>query len=66
MGQQVLPRRSDRLRGRGNALKAIRNARGCSIPQALDVFADRYELLRRTRPNDFTLSPEEHGRGFYS
>ncbi len=48
------------------ALKAIRDARGCSIPQAIDVFADRYELLRRTRPNDFTLSPEEYGRGFYS
>ncbi|MGW3044898.1 hypothetical protein ACWC9T_33775 [Kitasatospora sp. NPDC001159] len=35
-------------------------------PQALDVFADRYELLRRARPNEFTLSPEEYGRGFYS
>ncbi|MDH6129959.1 hypothetical protein [Kitasatospora sp. GP82] len=49
-----------------HALKTIRDARGYSIPQALDVFADRYELLRRTRPNDFTLSPEEYGRGFHS
>jgi hypothetical protein len=48
------------------ALKAIREARDCTLHEALDVFAERYEELRRDRPNDFTLSREDYGRGFYS
>jgi hypothetical protein len=48
------------------ALKAIREACDCTLHEALDVFAERYEELRRDRPNDFTLSREDYGRGFYS
>ncbi|WP_405950526.1 hypothetical protein OG588_33630 [Streptomyces prunicolor] len=31
-----------------------------------DIFAERYEGLRRDRPDDFDLSRDEYGRGFYS
>jgi hypothetical protein len=48
------------------AIKAIRETLGCTIHDAIDVFAARYEELRRDRPNDFTVGPEEYGRGFYS
>ncbi|ATM24657.1 hypothetical protein SMD44_p10158 (plasmid) [Streptomyces alboflavus] len=48
------------------ALKTIRETRGCTLHQALDVFAQRYEELRRDRPDDFHLSREDYGRGFYS
>ncbi|MEV0742994.1 hypothetical protein AB0I51_45375 [Streptomyces sp. NPDC050549] len=49
-----------------SALAAIREALGCTLHQALDVFAERYEELRRDRPDDFALSRDEYGRGFYS
>ncbi|WP_043667764.1 hypothetical protein [Streptomyces xylophagus] len=48
------------------ALKAIRETSGCTLHEALDVFAQRYEELRRDRPDDFGLSRDEYGRGFYS
>jgi len=48
------------------ALVTIRETLGCTLHQALDVFAERYEELRRDRPDDFTLSRDEYGRGFYS
>jgi hypothetical protein len=48
------------------ALREIRETLGCSIPEAIDVFAARYEKLREERPADFTVGPEEYGRGFYS
>jgi hypothetical protein len=32
----------------------------------LDIFAERYEELRRERPDDFTVPREDYGRGFYS
>ncbi|MGY1503540.1 hypothetical protein ACW4TU_44435 [Streptomyces sp. QTS52] len=48
------------------AIKAIREARVCTLHEALDVFAERYEELRRNRPGDFTMSREDYGRGFYS
>ncbi|MET8099306.1 hypothetical protein ABZV29_22990 [Streptomyces sp. NPDC005236] len=48
------------------ALKTIREALGCTIHEAIDVFAARYEELRRDRPDDFTVGPEEYGQGFYS
>ncbi|MEU8218576.1 hypothetical protein AB0C47_22770 [Micromonospora taraxaci] len=35
------------------AIKAIRQAEVCSLQRAIDVFAERCELLRRTRPDDF-------------
>ncbi|MFG1807777.1 hypothetical protein [Streptomyces sp. NPDC049040] len=46
--------------------KAIREARACTLHEALDVSAERYEELRRDRPDSFAVSPEDHGRGFYS
>ncbi|MBY8880760.1 hypothetical protein [Actinacidiphila acidipaludis] len=48
------------------ALVTIRETLGCSIPEALDVFQIRYDELRRDRPADFTVGPEEYGEGFYS
>jgi hypothetical protein len=48
------------------AIKAIREVRGCTLHEALDVLAGRYEELRRERPDDFTVSIEGYGRGFYS
>jgi hypothetical protein len=48
------------------ALRTIRDTLGCTLHQALDVFAQRYEELRRDRPDDFGLSRDEYGRGFYS
>ncbi|MFJ9148492.1 hypothetical protein ACIRP7_10510 [Streptomyces sp. NPDC102270] len=46
------------------AITAIRETRGCTIHEAIDVFAARYEELRRDRPDDFSVRPEEYGRGF--
>ncbi|MFG2949844.1 hypothetical protein [Streptomyces adustus] len=48
------------------AIIAIREALGCTIHEAIDVFAARYEELRRDRPDDFAVAPDEYGRGFYS
>lgn len=48
------------------ALKTIRETLTCSIPEATAVFAGRYEELRRDRPDEFTVTPENYGRGFYS
>ncbi|MFC4517754.1 MULTISPECIES: hypothetical protein [Streptomyces] len=48
------------------AIKTIREASKCTLHEALDLFAQRYEQLRRERPTDFQLSREEYGRGFHS
>ncbi|WP_331738232.1 hypothetical protein [Embleya sp. NBC_00896] len=48
------------------ALKAIREASGCTLHEALDIFVRRYEELRRDRPDDFHLGREDYGQGFYS
>lgn len=48
------------------ALKTIRDALGCSIHEAIDVFGVRYDELRRDRPDDFTVGPDEYGHGVYS
>jgi len=48
------------------ALKTIREALDCTLHEALDVFSERYEELRRDRPDDFHLSREDYGRDFYS
>ena len=48
------------------ALIGIRAELGCGIHAAIDEFSERYERLRAERPDDFTLSPDEYGRGFYS
>ncbi|MFC5910347.1 hypothetical protein [Streptacidiphilus monticola] len=48
------------------AIVAIRQALGCSIPQAIDEVDRRYWRLRQERPDEFSVPPEEWGRGFYS
>ncbi|BCJ67579.1 hypothetical protein [Polymorphospora rubra] len=48
------------------AMQAIRQAEGCSLQQAIDVFAERYELLRRTRADDFKVSRDKYWRGVYT
>ncbi|MET8203745.1 hypothetical protein [Micromonospora taraxaci] len=48
------------------AMQAIREAEGCSLQPAIDLFAERLEFLRRTRSDDFTVSSEEYGRGVYT
>ncbi|WP_416875159.1 hypothetical protein [Kitasatospora sp. SC0581] len=50
----------------GRAIKAIRDASGCTLHEALDVFTQRYEELRRDRPGDFRLSREEYSRDVYT
>ncbi|MFE3112281.1 hypothetical protein ACFXKJ_29535 [Kitasatospora indigofera] len=48
------------------ALKAVRDASGCTLHEAIDIFGVRYEELRRDRPDDFLVSPEEYGRNVYT
>ncbi|MFB7116286.1 hypothetical protein [Streptomyces sp. NPDC056190] len=48
------------------AVRTIRETLSCTIHEAIDVFAVRYEELRRDRPDDFAVGSEEYGRGFYS
>ncbi|WP_328678342.1 hypothetical protein OG905_28500 [Streptomyces sp. NBC_00322] len=47
-------------------LKTLREHLGCSLHEALDVFAARYEVLRVERPDDFACSHAEYWVGFYS
>jgi hypothetical protein len=48
------------------AMVILREVFGYSIREAIDAFDARYRLLRETWPGDFTVSPEEYGRHFYS
>lgn len=48
------------------ALHAIRDLTACSLPQAIELFSDRYALLRERRPHDFTVGPDEYGHGVYT
>ncbi|WFE98722.1 hypothetical protein [Micromonospora sp. WMMD964] len=43
------------------AIKAIREIESCSLQRAIDLFAERAEFLRQTRPSDFAVRPDEHG-----
>ncbi len=49
-----------------HVLKAIMDASGCTLHESLDVFAVRYEELRRDRPDAFRLSREEYGRNVHT
>jgi hypothetical protein len=40
------------------AIKAIRETDACSLQQAIDLFAERAEFLRRTRPSEFADPPD--------
>lgn len=44
----------------------IREMFGCGLKEAIEFFAARYEKLRQTRPDEFTVSREEYGRGIYT
>ncbi|WUH98006.1 hypothetical protein OHR68_31555 [Spirillospora sp. NBC_00431] len=48
------------------AMMILREVFGYGIREAIEVFDVRYRHLRETRPDDFTVSREEYGRGFYS
>ncbi|MFB4301099.1 hypothetical protein [Actinomadura sp. NTSP31] len=48
------------------AMMILREVFGHSIHEAIDAFGARYRLLRETRPDDFTVGPEEYFRHFYS
>ncbi|MBL7500509.1 hypothetical protein I6A84_09915 [Frankia sp. CNm7] len=44
----------------------IREEFGSGLHEALDMFARRYERLRRERPGDFAVDAETYWKGFYS
>jgi len=48
------------------ALMEIRAVFAVGLREAIDIFGERYPLLRQERANDFTLSSEEYGRGVYT
>ncbi|MFG1953515.1 hypothetical protein [Micromonospora sp. NPDC048830] len=48
------------------AMQAIREAEGCSLQRAIEVFDERCELLRRTRPDAFAVTREERGQGVHT
>ncbi|MEW2610565.1 hypothetical protein AB0937_10200 [Streptomyces sp. NPDC047880] len=47
-------------------IKALREHLDCSLHEALEAFAARYEVLRAERPGDFTCGHDEYWTGFYS
>ena len=49
-----------------SAIVKIRELLGCGIPAALAEFQQRYDRLRMERADEFTVSPEEYGRGIYT
>jgi hypothetical protein len=44
----------------------LREEYGHTIHEAIDAFSVRYEELRNSRPDDFTVPCDEYGKGFYS
>lgn len=49
-----------------NGLKAIRAATGAGVHAAIDIYHERYDLLRQTRPAEFNCEHEEYWKEFYS
>ncbi|MFC8455266.1 hypothetical protein [Kitasatospora sp. NPDC057223] len=45
-----------------HAIKAFRDASGCTIHEAMDFVEERRAALRRDRSSDLRLSSEEGGR----
>ncbi|OKI99901.1 hypothetical protein [Kitasatospora sp. CB01950] len=45
-----------------HAIKAFRDASGCTLHEAIDVVDERAAELRRDRPDDFRRNREEDGR----
>jgi hypothetical protein len=48
------------------ALMILREECGHTIHEAIDAFSVRYEELRNSRPDDFTVPREEYGKGVYT
>ncbi|MGK4583515.1 hypothetical protein [Kitasatospora sp. HPMI-4] len=48
------------------AMLRIRAEFGVGIRDGIDLLGWRYEKLRRERPDDFSMSPEQYWDGFYS
>jgi hypothetical protein len=48
------------------ALMEIRAVFAVGIAEAIDIFDERYPLLRQERPDDFTLASEGYGRDIYT
>lgn len=40
------------------SIKAIWDANGCSLPEAVQTFNDRWSILRLTRPGEQDAEPE--------
>jgi hypothetical protein len=49
-----------------NAIKAIKEAAGVGLREAGDIFHDRYDKLRESRPGEFACDHDEYWKGFYS
>jgi hypothetical protein len=47
-------------------LKAIRAAAGVSLKEAIDIYHERYKILRKSRPGEFTCDDEAYWEGVYS
>jgi len=47
-------------------LKSVCDASGMGLKEAITLLYERYELLRRTRPDEFQCSEAEYWKGFYS
>jgi hypothetical protein len=48
------------------AIRAIRDLSDCSLSRAIELLSDRYEVLRKGRPKDFAVGPDEYWQGFDS
>ncbi|MEV6572016.1 hypothetical protein [Streptomyces sp. NPDC051577] len=42
-----------------SAIKAIRDHLGCPLQEAILAYHDRWEVLRRERPDAFAVPPEQ-------
>ena len=49
-----------------SVLMILREECGLTIHEAIDAFSVRYEELRDSRPDDFTVPREEYGKGVYT
>jgi len=47
-------------------MKAIRETAGVSLREAMDLYYERYEMLRGSRAGEFICEHGEYWKGFYS
>ena len=48
------------------AVRLVREQRGCSLPEALDMLVARYRELRTSQPECFSRDDAAYWEGFYS